>query len=157
MSDEFFIPWKKSFSKGKEYRALTVKIQHSYKSDYFGLTRSQNVGWWKKPYFAITNESSTVKFFLDAVLKGVDNKEAEVYMSKDSKFALEDVKNLFSGMENFNYARKLSDRGKPDPPTVTISPCYDGKSRGSLIHVKMVYEPDRYGKWKIYKIEETDC
>lgn len=154
---DLFIPWQESFNKGKEYRAFAVKQQHSYKQDYFGITRNQNVKWWNKPYFAITNESYTVKFFLDAVIGGVDYKEAEVYMSKDSKFALDDVKNLFSGMKNYKYASKLNDRGKPDFSTVTISPSYDGKTKASLIHVKMVYEPDRYGKWKIYKIEESDC
>lgn len=157
MTEKLFVPWQETFNKGKDYRSISVKIQHRYKQDYFGLTRSQNIKWWNKPYFAITNESSTVKFFLDAVINGPDYKEAAVYISKDSKLAPEDLKTIFQGMRNYGYARRLKDGETPDFSTVTISPLRDGKASRSLIHVKMVYEPDRYGRWKIYKIEETFC
>lgn len=154
---KFFVPWQEAFNKGKDCRSISVKIQHSYKDDYFGITRNQNVKWWNKPYFAITNESSTVKFFIDAVINGADYKEAAVYMSKDSKFGLEDLKDIFSDIRNYEYACKLKEGADPDFSTVTLALRREDIRKSSLLHVKMVYEPNRYGKWKIYKIEETFC
>lgn len=157
MNDKFFIPFNETFIKAKDIRSLNSKSQHLYKDNYFVITRGQNIKWWNKPYFAITNESSTVRFFLDAVFKNFDYDEASVYMSKDSRFELDDVKEIFGGMRNYKYAKKLADEKRPDFATVTIIPNYDGSSSNSLIHMKMVYEPNRYSKWKIYKIEETVC
>lgn len=150
MDDKFFIPWREEFKKGKEYRSLSGKGQHLYKQDFFGLMHNQNVRWWNKPYFAIANEKSTVKFFLDAI-KSVDDKEAQVYLSKQSKLELEKVRSLFKNIRTLKYANKLKDEKNPDFSTVTLS------HGDSLIHLKMIYEPNRFGKWKVYKIEETDC
>lgn len=156
MKDNFFIPWHENFTRGKEYRALAGNTQHSYKYDYFGITTGENVKWWNKPYFAITNERSTVKFFLDAVLDGRDEKEAAVYVSKDSKMKMEDVRKIFSGVRRFEYACKLKEDKLPDFSTVTICTAMDGNGKKPLIHVKMIFEPNRYGRWKIYKIEKSE-
>ncbi len=154
----FFLPWHVGFVKGRDYNMINSKKQHCYKDDNYKIVDTENIKWWRKPYFAILNERGTVKFFLDALLKKTDghNLEAKVYLSRYyNEESIERTINIFDGVCDYEYVKGSSKQNNNEVTTITIIPKYISEGRHQkLIHISMISEPDRYGKWKIYNIVE---
>lgn len=160
-AQKFFLPWNDYFIEAKDYTIISNNNkQHLYKKDSFGMVSVENIKWWNKPYFAILNEKSTVQFFIDAIMKkSID--EAKVYLSKtcNNELNIDEISNIFTDVCKYKYISKIEFDAirNTNVSVVSITPKYVGNKKFTgIINVKMVQEPNRYGNWKIYKIEEEN-
>ncbi|WMI81139.1 hypothetical protein [Anaerotignum sp. MB30-C6] len=103
------------------------------------------------PYFSLPNPSGTVRSFLRALEKDHED-EAMGYLSNTvaSVADLDGIKKLFGEKKELLF---FSDDILNEIRTVSLAcQCEEGKTE--VIFVRMVSEPDHYGKWKIYSIEK---
>lgn len=103
------------------------------------------------PYFSLPNPSGTVRSFLTALERDCPE-EAMGYLSAAVVQAvdIDGVKKLFGGKKELHF---FSDDILNEIRTVSLA-CGSGEGKTEVISVRMVAEPNQFGKWKIYCIEK---
>lgn len=115
--------------------------------------RLKNEEMYKKPYFSILNEDSTVKLFLDAILRDA-TEEAFCYMSRSipTNIDLMEIQGILNAGSDYKYLIKADTNTKKKLCKTNSILIINEECRNSIIHVHMVREPDRFGNWKIFGI-----
>ncbi|MBO8435264.1 MAG: hypothetical protein IAC55_08105 [Tyzzerella sp.] len=138
------------FSKGRKSQARKIYI-HKGKTEIGNRICVNRNG---SPFFSIPNENGTVKLFLEAL----ENKyfdEAMGYISKNvSQFlSFEEIYSVFEGIKSYKCLISVS-KESPFLKQVSIAVKRHSKQKIEIINLKMINEPDNFGKWKIYQIEK---
>lgn len=142
---KFFLPWRETqhVAAFKEKRLMMPRRNFPVEDAciFNGHT----------PYFSLPNPSGTVRSFLSA-LGAEDEEEALGFLSAEvSPLAdLDQVKALFEKIKEYHF---ISDEAYHDVRTVSLA-CGNHEGETEMISLRMVAEPNRYGKWKIYCIEK---
>lgn len=106
------------------------------------------------PFFFIPNASGTVKFFIDALHKNL-NEEAMKCISRFSLgyINMEEVRDMFQNIQKLQYiVRSDCDLKKEMLHSVSVM---IKESNGTIefIQLQMIKEPDKFGNWKIINIK----
>jgi len=143
-----FVPWKNDFQFGEKNYGL--KLGHRYKRHQFCFASKDSKN---NPYFGLVSDNVTPKAFADALI----NKNFDAALSYVSRFSIfvdfEAVKKIFDGVSSYNcisasFANSVS-KGE-SVNSIFIS----DKNKKVILRFYLVNEPDRFSKWKIYRIEE---
>lgn len=107
-----------------------------------------------KPFFSIPNANGTVKSFLEALNNNYID-EAMGYISKNviSPINFSDIYSIFEGVKSYKCLISVT-KNTSLLKQVSIAVKKSSKNRIEIINLKMVNEPDSFGKWKIYQIEK---
>jgi len=147
MSLGFFIPWDDIAFQGL---APIQKVYTPKDSSplFFTYDDIHNL---KKPFLSIPNPRGTVKLFLDALHKNADE-EAIGYISHTlwNLVSMEDLREIFEDVRQYQCFVGLENKGMR---MVSLAVKADG-GKTDIISMKMVEEPNVFGKWKIYHIEK---
>lgn len=140
-----FLPWEGNQSKEpkKDRKLFLPKRRFPLEHLCFNTVSS--------PYFSLPNPSGTVRSFLRALEKDSQD-EAMGYLSDSvaSVADLDDIKKIFGEKKELHF---FSDDILNEIRTVSLA-CRSAEGKTEVISVRMVAEPNRYGKWKIYCIEK---
>lgn len=140
-----FLPWEGSGNKEpkKDRRLFLPKRRFPLEDLCFNTIRS--------PYFSLPNPSGTVRSFLSALEKDCHD-EAMGYLSNTvaNMADLDDIKKLFCEKKELHF---FSDDILNEIRTVSLT-CRSEEGKTEVISVRMVAEPNHFGKWKIYWIEK---
>ena len=106
-----------------------------------------------KPFFSIPNANGTVKSFLEALNNNYID-EAMGYISKNviSPINFNEIYSIFEGVKSYKCLISVT-KNTSLLKQVSIAVKKSSKNRIEIINLKMVNEPDSFGKWKIYQIE----
>ena len=109
-----------------------------------------------KPFFNILTDNSIAALFLEAVAANPD--EAMAFVSKHSAGAI-DFEALRDALDNTNQhcTSWVQASYSSDPKncmTRSVMLVDPDKNIKRLLHLHMIREPDRYGQWKIYGVEQ---
>ncbi|WP_313528661.1 hypothetical protein [Anaerotignum sp.] len=141
----FFLPWEGSQSSEpkKDRRLFLPKGSFPLEDLCFNTVSS--------PYFSLPNPSGTVRSFLSALEKDCED-EAMGYLSNTvaTMADLEGIKKLFGEKKELHF---FSDDILNEIRTVSLA-CRGEQGKTEVISVRMVAEPNHFGKWKIYCIEK---
>ncbi len=149
---KFFVPWEKKFVDSNDYQFIKQEKLHQYKNKNFHFYKTENFDWCNKPFFAVANENCVINGFL-AAIKNCSIDEAKTYVSKNfvSSIDFEGLKNIFDSESEYKYLINLPFEDQKNKLTNSI---LVGGNKTNIVHVHMIHEPDRYGRWKIYNIEK---
>lgn len=103
------------------------------------------------PFMSLPNPSGTVESFIEA-LRQEDEDEALGYLSQTvmEMADLDEMKRLFCTEGKYHF---FSEDAGSGIRTVALATSNRSDST-EVIFVRMVAEPDDYGKWKIYSVEK---
>ena len=106
------------------------------------------------PFFSIPNANGIVKSFLEALNNNYFD-EAMGYISKNvvEPVNFEEIYSIFEGVKSYKYLISVK-KSSPYLRQVSIAVKKQPKSKIEIINLKMVNEPDSFGKWKIYHVEK---
>ncbi|WP_352399791.1 hypothetical protein [Anaerotignum sp.] len=142
---KFFLPWKGSgsYEPQKDRKLILPKGTFPLEDLCFNTVRS--------PYFSLPNPSGTVRSFLSALEKDCEE-EAMGYLSNTVAIMadLDGIKKLFGEKKELHF---FSDDIQNEIRTVSLA-CRCEQGYTEVISVRMVAEPNHFGKWKIYCIEK---
>lgn len=115
--------------------------------------RLKNEEIYRKPYFSILNEDSTARLFIDAILRDA-TEEAFCYMSRSipTNIDLHEIQGLLNSSVDYKYLIKAESGTRSKGCKTNSILIINEECRNSIIHVHLVREPDRFGKWKIFGI-----
>lgn len=140
----FFLPWnqkrtKINYPNQKLYLPVCQKKYHLES----GTFNSQ-----KKPFFSLADSKGTVKAFLDALQKD-RTEEAKGYLSRSVAGGadMEEIRRFFSAGNSYCF---FTEEKSEKVRTVFLA----SSQQKEMIFLRLVTEPDEYGRWKIYEIEK---
>lgn len=141
----FFLPFQE---KNKQQPSKPMKIYLPKRTFTIEDSCFHNA---KKPYFSLPNPSGTVQSFLRALAQDQEE-EALGYLSATVSAGadLEEMKRLFSEKKELKF---FSDDLTNEVRTVSLA-CRVEDGKTEVISLRMIAEPNQYGKWKIYCIEK---
>lgn len=142
---KFFLPWtgRVRIRPYKEKKLMVPRSKFPMEDACFSNGQTA--------YFSLPNPSGTVCSFLSA-LAADEGDEAMGYLSAEVSYLadLEQVKKLFEKTKEYHF---FSDEVTNDIRTVSLA-CGNQEGKTEIISMRMVAEPNDYGKWKIYYIEK---
>lgn len=139
----FFLPWHLKKQEQKPRMKLYLpSVRHGFPMETAALR------CLKQPYFSLSDTRGTVMAFLRALQKN-QTEEARGYLSRavGNGADMEQIQKFFSS--EGSYCLFLEEKGERTR-TVSLA-CAD---RREMIFLRLVTEPDDYGRWKIYEIEK---
>lgn len=106
-----------------------------------------------KAFFYLLNENYTSKSFIDYIIKD-DFLEAEKFISKYSKenFNIEILKDFFNEELTYKILKKVCFNKKNYEKINSFMIMDKNLKFKGIINFHMINEPDKFSKWKIYKI-----
>lgn len=106
-----------------------------------------------KAFFYLLNENYTSKSFIDYIIKD-DFLEAEKFISKYSKetFNIELLKDFFNEELTYKILKKVCFNKKNYEKINSFMIMDKTLKFKGIINFHMINEPDKFSKWKIYKI-----
>lgn len=142
-----FVPWKSDFQFGEN--DLSPDFKHNYKQRQFCFD------FHSSPYIRLLNDSFTSKSFIDAVVKN-DFDSAKLYLSKFELFVdFDEIKEIFNGIKTYNFVPVYYNKNLTLLKNEKINSVFiSDKNKKLILHFFLINEPDRFSKWKIYRIEE---
>ena len=138
----FFLPWHQRKQEYKTKKLYLPAVRRRFAVETAALRCV------KQPYFSISDTRGTVLAFLQA-LQSNRTEEARGYLSRtvENGADMEQIRKFFSS--EGSYCLFLEEKGERTR-TVSLA-CAD---RREMIFLRLVTEPDDYGRWKIYEIEK---
>lgn len=139
----FFLPWNQRKQEQKRRMKLYLpSVRRRFPIETAALR------CLKQPYFSLSDTRGTVMAFLKALQKN-QTEEARGYLSRavGNGADMEQIQKFFSS--EGSYCLFLEEKGER---TRTVS--LAASDRQEMIFLRLVTEPDDYGKWKIYEIEK---
>ncbi len=106
------------------------------------------------PFFNIPTEDAVVKLFMEA-LTNSDADGIKAYISKNlsQQFDLDELKDFFRAVDGYKCLSKAGVADAKNNFRTNSILVLSNETKNSIIHLHMVKEPDRFGKWKIYGFE----
>ena len=122
-----------------------------------GADREETLLYSKgKPFFYILTDNGVAAQFLEAV--AADTEEAAAFISKHSAgiIDLEALRDMLGGANSFCSSWvQASYSGEPkNCMTRSVMLVDQERNINRLLHLHMIREPDRYGQWKIYGVDQ---
>ena len=147
MNPVFFLPWEGIVAQ-KLVPSQKIFTPKGINPLFFAYDDIHNLN---KPFLSIPNPSGTVKFFLEALHKKADE-EAIGYISHTlwNIVNLEELRDIFRDVRQYQCFVGWEKKGIR---IVSLAVKNDG-GKTDIISLKMVEEPNVFGKWKIYYIEK---
>lgn len=105
------------------------------------------------PFLLTLNEKETMKYFIDAVENSKDQAQSFISKRGFNSINIDEISNLFKGKKYFKCLLDLNVDDNDNIKTVTLA-VGDYINHADIIKVKMIKEPDLFGKWKIFHIEK---
>ncbi len=131
------------------------------KCGYFLPLKTGDVGFrlpvakslYKPLYINYSEEYHTVEQFLEALSKW-QHDDAKVYISKNfaNDFDLDELSRFFA--EKIDYKNLIKVEFNKSPKNCKSNSILILDKDRSIVHLYLVKEPDKFGKWKIYSIEK---
>lgn len=142
----FFVPWKNDFCFGEGSNSL--KLKHNYKQHQFYFDAKSH------PYLCLKNENETPKSFINALIKK-DFDDAMSYISSLSVFVdIEMIKKIFDEIKYYKCISVSYKNSCFNSREKINSVFISDKDKKIILHFYLINEPDRFSKWKIYRIEK---
>ncbi len=108
---------------------------------------------FKPLYINYSEEYYTVERFLEAISKW-QHDDAKVYISKNfaNDFDLDELSRFFD--QKLDYMNLIKVEFHKAPKNCKSNSIMMMDKDRSIVHLHLVKEPDKFGKWKIYSIEK---
>ena len=138
----YFLPWHQRKQEYKIKKLYLPAVRRRFAIETAALRCV------KQPYFSLSDTRGTVMAFLEKKKKN-RTEEARGYLSRavGNGADMEQIQKFFSS--EGSYCLFLEEKGERTR-TVSLA-CAD---RREMIFLRLVTEPDDYGRWKIYEIEK---
>ena len=110
------------------------------------------------PFFSVLDDDKTIKLFLDALANN-RYEDAKAYISKrcSYEFDFQELSNFFDRTDNYKCLLNMPFSKAPKNckiKSLLVMKTINNSKENSIIHLQMIEEPDKFGKWKIYGIEK---
>ena len=108
----------------------------------------------EKPFFNILNDSGVASRFLEAV--AADREDAWAFVSKNfvNAIDLDALRDVLGGSEQGRIYRASFNRDPKNCSTSSVLVMNPERGEKSILHLHMIREPDSFGQWKIYGVEQ---